>query len=61
MWNVYKEKFISNDTQHEVVLIIAGIIDFDYASTEAQDLYNTLKEEEIEHIQKVLTKIRNTH
>jgi hypothetical protein len=59
MWNVYEEKFISNDTQHEVVLIIAGIIDFDYASADAKDLYNTLKVEEIEHIQKVLTKIKN--
>ena len=61
MWNVYKKKFISNDIQHEVVLIIAGIIDFDYASTNAQDLYNTLKVEEVEHIQKVLTKIRKAH
>lgn len=42
MWNVFEDKFVHNDAQYETVLIVWGLIDKDYASVEAQELYAML-------------------
>lgn len=52
MWNVFEDKFIHNDTQFEVCGIILGIIDKDYASIEAQELYAMLTPIEIAEIER---------
>lgn len=52
MWNVFKDKFIHNDVQYEVVLIVWGLIDKDYASLEAKELYTILTPTEIAEIER---------
>lgn len=57
MWNVYEERFIHNETQEIVTLIIAGIILYEYAPPKAQKLYDNLTLQEKKHIKEVLEKI----
>lgn len=52
MWNVFEDKFVHNNTQVEVCLIVLGIIDKDYASIEAQELYTMLTPIEIAEIER---------
>ena len=52
MWNVFENKFVHNDTQAEVCLIVWGIINKDYASIEAQELYAMLTPIEIAEIER---------
>lgn len=57
MWDIYEERFIHNDAQYEVVLIIANVIELNCSSTEAQKLYNSLSPKEINYIKKRLDKL----
>ena len=52
MWNVFENKFVHNDTQVEVCLIVLDIINKDYASIEAQELYTMLTPMEIAEIKR---------
>lgn len=54
VWDVFKDKIISNDIQYEVVLIVAGIILEEYASPKAKELYKTLTSIEIAEIKRKL-------
>lgn len=57
MWDIYEERFIHNDIQYEVALIVANVIELNYSSTEAQKLYNSLSPKEINYIKKRLDKL----
>ena len=59
MWNIYEEKFIHNDAQYEVVLIISGILSYEDVELEAKELYKSLTSQEINYIKKRLNKNRN--
>ena len=37
MWNIYEEKFVHNDAQYEVVLIISGILSYEDVELEAKE------------------------
>ncbi len=56
MWNVFEDKFIHNDAQYETVLIVLGLIDKDYASLEAKELYTMLTPIEIAEIERRIKK-----
>ena len=43
-WDIYKDKFIANVHQELAVLIVAGIVVYDYATPEARVLYDNLTE-----------------
>ena len=51
-WDIYQDKFIHNDEQKIVCLIILGLIDIDYVPLEAKVLYEALSNEEKEYIKK---------
>lgn len=59
MWNIYEEKFVHNDAQYEVVLIISGILSYEDVELEAKELYKSLTSQEINYIQKRLNKNKN--
>ena len=52
MWNVFENKFVHNDIQAEVCLIVWGVINKNYASIEAQELYTMLTPMEIAEIKR---------
>ncbi len=52
MWNIFEDKFIHNDAQYEAVLIVLGLVNKDYASLEAQELYTMLTPIEIAEIER---------
>ena len=58
MWNVFEDKFIHNDAQYEAVLIVWGLIDKDYASLEAKELYTMLTSIEVAEIERRKTNER---
>ena len=51
-WDIYQDKFIHNEEQKIVCLIILGFIDIDYAPLEAKVLYKALSNEEKEYIKR---------
>ena len=59
MWNIYEEKFVHNDAQYEVVLIISGILSYEDVELEAKELYKSLTSQEINYIKKRLDKNKN--
>ena len=52
MWNVFENKFVHNDVQAETCLIVLDVINKDYASIEAQELYTMLTPIEIAEIER---------
>ena len=52
MWNVFENKFVHNDIQVETCLIVLGVVNKDYASIEAQELYTMLTPIEIAEIKR---------
>jgi len=54
MWDVFKDKFIGNDTQYYTVLVIMGEVLYEYAPLEVRELYDSLTTEEINYIRKRL-------
>lgn len=52
MWNVFENKFVHNDIQVETCLIVWGIINKDYTSIKAQELYTILTPIEIAEIKR---------
>lgn len=56
MWNVFEDKFIHNEIEECVVLIVMGIICEEYAPLEARKLYALLTPTEIAEIERRLSK-----
>lgn len=56
MWNVFEDKFIHNEIEECVVLIVMGVIREEYAPLEARELYALLTPTEIAEIERRLKK-----
>lgn len=56
MWNVSEDKFIHNEIEECVVLIVMGIIREEYAPLEARELYALLTPTEITEIERRIGK-----
>ena len=52
MWNVFQEKFISNDDEYCAVLVVLGFVKLEYATPKARELYYKLSEQDIIEIKR---------